>query len=511
MFEVMIFSFLGDLVNWLESADRETFFSENASQLIWMSAVLLIVLPILALLWELFFHQALIGNYPMVIRWQVHRYLLRQSVGFYQDDFAGRIATKVMQTSLAVREVTVSKEQADARSLMTGRVVDAYTNIATVKLFSHTNREEAYARTSMWDFLKTVYRQMRLVTLLNISLHSINLLLIFASGLASILLWQAEAVSTGDIAVAISLVLRLQGMSQWILWEVSGLFENIGTVQDGITTISQERDVRDRPDARPLEVREGAIRFEDVRFHYGKKAGVIDRMSLDIKPGEKVGLVGRSGAGKSTLVNLLLRFYDLEGGRILIDGQDIAGVTQASLRANIGMVTQDTSLLHRSVYDNIVYGRPDAGPEDAMQAAARAHADGFIPDLEDKAGRRGLDAHVGERGVKLSGGQRQRIAVARVLLKNAPILVLDEATSALDSEVEAAIQESLEDLMQGKTVIAIAHRLSTIAAMDRLIVMDQGRIVEDGTHDALLARGGIYADLWRRQSGGFIDSAATAS
>jgi ATP-binding cassette subfamily B multidrug efflux pump len=562
IFEVMIFSFLGDLVNWLESADRETFFSENASQLIWMSAVLLIVLPILALLWELFFHQALIGNYPMVIRWQVHRYLLRQSVGFYQDDFAGRIATKVMQTSLAVREVvtrildvlvyvvvyfvsavvltglsdwrlalplvvwlgaylavlfyfvprlkTVSKEQADARSLMTGRVVDSYTNIATVKLFSHTDREEAFARTSMWDFLKTVYRQMRLVTLLNFSLHSINLLLIFASGLASILLWQAEAVSTGDIAVAISLVLRLQGMSQWILWEVSGLFENIGTVQDGITTISQERDVRDRPDARPLEVREGAIRFEDVRFHYGKKAGVIDRMSLDIKPGEKVGLVGRSGAGKSTLVNLLLRFYDLEGGRILIDGQDIAGVTQASLRANIGMVTQDTSLLHRSVHDNIVYGRPDATRDDAMTAAARAHADGFIPDLEDKAGRRGLDAHVGERGVKLSGGQRQRIAVARVLLKNAPILVLDEATSALDSEVEAAIQESLEDLMQGKTVIAIAHRLSTIAAMDRLIVMDQGRIVEDGTHDALLARGGIYADLWRRQSGGFIDSAAPA-
>ncbi|WP_029059111.1 ABC transporter ATP-binding protein [Stappia stellulata] len=562
IFEVLIFSFLGDLVNWLETADRDTFFSQNAGQLIWMSAVLLIVLPVLALLWELFFHQALIGNYPMVIRWQVHRYLLRQSVGFYQDDFAGRIATKVMQTSLAVREVvtrildvlvyvvvyfvsavvltglsdwrlamplvlwlgaylavlfffvprlkTVSKAQADARSLMTGRVVDAYTNIATVKLFSHTDREETYARTSMWDFLKTVYRQMRLVTLLNISLHMINLLLIFASGLVSILLWQAEAVSTGDIAVAIGLVLRLQGMSQWILWEVSGLFENIGTVQDGITTISRERDVRDLPDATPLAVTEGAIRFEDIRFHYGKQAGVIERMSLDIKPGEKVGVIGRSGAGKSTLVNLLLRFYDLEGGRILIDGQDIADVTQASLRANIGMVTQDTSLLHRSVYDNIVYGRPDAGPQDAMQAAAAAHADGFIPDLEDKAGRRGLDAHVGERGVKLSGGQRQRIAVARVLLKNAPILVLDEATSALDSEVEAAIQESLEDLMQGKTVIAIAHRLSTIAAMDRLIVMDQGRIVEDGTHDMLLARGGIYADLWRRQSGGFIDSAAPA-
>ncbi|SDU29740.1 ABC transporter ATP-binding protein [Stappia sp. ES.058] len=563
IFEVLIFSFLGDLVNWLESADRTTFFAQNAGQLIWMSVVLLVILPVLALLWELFFHQALIGNYPMVIRWQVHRYLLRQSVGFYQDDFAGRIATKVMQTSLAVREVVtrildvlvyvvvyfvsavvltglsdwrlalplvvwlgayvavlvffvprlkgVSKQQADARSLMTGRVVDAYTNIATVKLFSHTDREEAYAKSSMWDFLGTVYRQMRLVTLLNVSLHTINLLLIFASGLVSILLWQHTTVSTGDIAVAIGLVLRLQGMSQWILWEVSGLFENIGTVQDGITTLSRERGVRDRPDARPLEVDKGAIRFEDIRFHYGKQAGVIERMSLDIKPGEKVGVVGRSGAGKSTLVNLLLRFYDLEGGRILIDGQDIAGVTQASLRANIGMVTQDTSLLHRSVYDNIVYGRPDAEADDALKAAARAHADGFIPGLEDKAGRRGLDAHVGERGVKLSGGQRQRIAIARVLLKDAPILVLDEATSALDSEVEAAIQDSLTDLMQGKTVIAIAHRLSTIAAMDRLIVMDQGRVLEDGTHEALLARGGIYADLWRRQSGGFIDSEAAVS
>ena len=563
IFEVMVFSFLGDLVNWLTASERDTFFADNVGSLLWMGAVILIAMPVLTLLWELTFHQGLMGNYPMAIRWQVHRYLLRQSIGFYQDDFAGRIATKVMQTSLAVREVvtrildvlvyvavyflsalaligdaslelaiplvlwlvayvcvllffvprlkTVSKVQADARSLMTGRVVDAYTNIATVKLFSHTNREEAYAKASMWDFLKTVYKQMRLVTVLNTVLHVINQLLLFSTGLLAILLWQREVVTTGDIAVAMALVLRLQGMSQWILWEVSGLFENIGTVQDGITTISQERDVRDRPDARPLEVREGAIRFEDVRFHYGKKAGVIERMSLDIKPGEKVGLVGRSGAGKSTLVNLLLRFYDLEGGRILIDGQDIAGVTQASLRASIGMVTQDTSLLHRSVLDNIVYGRPDATRDDAMKAAARAHADGFIPDLEDKSGRRGLDAHVGERGVKLSGGQRQRIAVARVLLKNAPILVLDEATSALDSEVEAAIQESLEDLMQGKTVIAIAHRLSTIAAMDRLIVMDQGRIVEDGTHDALLARGGIYADLWRRQSGGFIDSAATAS
>lgn len=558
IFEVMIFSFLGDLVNWLSTAERETFFADNGWSLVWMGVVILVIMPLLSVLWELAFHQGLMGNYPMVIRWQVHRYLLRQSIGFYQDDFAGRIATKVMQTSLAVREVVtrildalvyvavyflsalaligdaslelavplvlwliayiavlvvfvprlkaVSKTQADARSLMTGRVVDAYTNIATVKLFSHTDREESYARASMWEFLKTVYRQMRLVTVLNTILHVINLLLLFSTGLLAILLWQQEVVTTGDIAVAMALVLRLHGMSQWILWEVSGLFENIGTVQDGITTISRERDVTDIADAKPLVVGRGGIRFEDVRFHYGREAGVIERLSLDIRPGEKVGLVGPSGAGKSTLVNLLLRFHDLEGGRILIDDQDIARVTQSSLRANIGMVTQDTSLLHRSVHDNLVYGKPDADEAEAMEALRRAHAAGFVADLEDPSGRKGLEAHVGERGVKLSGGQRQRIAIARVLLKNAPILVLDEATSALDSEVEAAIQDSLNTLMSGKTVIAIAHRLSTIAAMDRLVVMDKGRVVEDGTHEELLARGGLYARLWSRQSGGFIDS-----
>ena len=562
IFEVMVFSFLGDLVNWLSTADRDTFFEDNAGRLVWMGVVILVIMPALSLAWELLFHQTLLGNYPMAIRWQVHRYLLRQSIGFYQNDFAGRIATKVMQTALAVREVvtrvldvlvyvsvyfvsavlligeanvrlalplvlwffaylavlvffvprlkTLSQVQADSRSLMTGRVVDAYTNISTVKLFSHTDREEDYARSSMRDFLKTVHRQMRLVTVLNTLLHTINVLLLFGIGAMSIYLWRADAVTTGDVAVAVALVLRLHGMSQWILWEVSGLFENIGTVQDGITTISREREVTDMPQAPALAVSKGEIAFEGVRFHYGKEAGVIDRLDLTIRPGEKVGVVGRSGAGKSTLVNLLLRFYDVESGRILIDGQDISAVTQASLRAQIGMVTQDTSLLHRSVLDNIVYGKPGAGEAEAMEAARRAHAAGFIDGLEDLEGRKGLMAHVGERGVKLSGGQRQRIAIARVLLKNAPILVLDEATSALDSEVEAAIQESLNDLMAGKTVIAIAHRLSTIAAMDRLIVMDRGRIVEDGTHEELLAGGGLYASLWSRQSGGFIDSGREA-
>jgi len=554
--EVFIFTFLGDLVNWLTEADPETFFSENWGKLALMALVILVVYPVFEGLWQVLFHQGLMATYPMSIRWRVHRYLLRQSVSFYQNDFAGRIANKMMQTALAVREVITriadifvyvsvyftsavfvvlqadiwlavpfvlwlgaylvtlrvfiprlketSKEQADARSIMTGHVVDAYTNIATVKLFSHASREEDYARGSMSSFLDTVFRQMRFVTLLNVSLTTINMLLLASVGGLSILLWKAGTVTTGDIAIAVALVLRIQGMSQWILWEVSGLFENVGTVQDGITTISRDRDVVDADDAKPLHVSQGEIRFENVRFHYGKQTGVIEDFNLHIRPGEKIGLIGRSGAGKSTLVNLLLRFYDLEGGRIAVDGADVSGVRQDDLRAQIGVVSQDTSLLHRSIFENVAYGKPDVSDADVRAALEKAHAWDFVEDLSDPSGRTGLEAHVGERGVKLSGGQRQRIAIARVLLKNAPILILDEATSALDSEVETAIQDSLFDLMEGKTVIAIAHRLSTIAAMDRLIVLDKGRIMEEGSHTDLLERNGLYAQLWSHQSGGFL-------
>jgi ATP-binding cassette subfamily B multidrug efflux pump len=403
----------------------------------------------------------------------------------------------------------VSSEQADARSIMTGRVVDTYTNISTVKMFAHAEREDAYAQASMGLFLDTVHRQLRLVTLLTIALNILNAFLLFSVAATSIWLWTIGAVQTGAIAFSVGLVMRLQGMSHWIMWEVAGLFENVGVVQDGLETIARERTVVDAPDAKPLVVSKGEIRFEHISFNYGRdmetgRGSVIEDLTLTIAPGEKVGLVGRSGAGKSTLVSLLLRFYDLDGGRILIDGQDIAHVTQDSLRADVGMVTQDTSLLHRTVMDNILYGRPFAGHEEAVAAARKAAAHDFIQGLEDFKGRTGYEAHVGERGVKLSGGQRQRIAIARVLLKDAPILVLDEATSALDSEVEAAIQEQLVNLMSGKTVIAIAHRLSTIAAMDRLVIMDEGRIVEQGSHAELLRRGGLYAELWARQSGGFL-------
>ena len=399
----------------------------------------------------------------------------------------------------------VSALQADARALMTGRVVDSYTNIQTIKLFAHTRREHDYARGAMDEFLATVHRQMRLVTSLTFFLHLNNSILLAATAGMAIYAWHLDLVSLGAIAIAMTLVMRFRAMSQWILWEVAELFEDIGTVQDGIATIARPVAVVDRPDAQPLAVTKGEIRFESARFHYGRQTKVIEDFSFVIAPGERIGIVGRSGAGKSTLVNLLLRFFDLEGGRILIDGQDIAHVTQESLRRQIGMVTQDTSLLHRSVRENIRYGRPDASDEAVVAAARRAHADEFIQQLADAEGRTDYDAHVGERGVKLSGGQRQRIAIARVFLKDAPILVLDEATSALDSEVEAAIQESLYALMAGKTVVAIANRLSTIAAMDRLVVLDQGRIVDVGRHQELFARGGLYAELWRRQSGGFLD------
>lgn len=557
--EVLLFGFLGSIVDWLASSDPEGFLAREWVRLAWMGGMVLIGLPLIVLIDSLIMHQTLLGNYPMVARWQMHRYLLRQSLNFFANEFAGRVATKVMQTSLAVRESVmalldvfvyvavyflamigmvaaadwrlvlplllwlviysgligyfvprlkrISADQADARSAMTGRVVDSYTNIATVKLFSHAGREEAYAQESMDMFLETVHRQMRLVTTFQTLIYFNNSLLVFAVSALSIWFWLTGIVSVGSIAVVIGLSLRINGMSQWIMWEVSRFFENIGVVQDGMGMMIKPHEVVDSRSASELVAKKGAIAFEDVRFHYGKQSGVIENLSLAIKPGEKIGLVGRSGAGKTTIVNLLLRFYNLESGRVLIDGQDVAQVSQNSLRAQIGMVSQDTSLLHRSVRENIAYGRPEASEAEILDAARKANALEFIADLEDLEGRTGLDAHVGERGVKLSGGQRQRIAIARVFLKDAPILVLDEATSALDSEVEAAIQENLFALMENKTVIAIAHRLSTIAQMDRLVVLDAGEIVETGVHEDLIKSGGIYADLWSRQSGGFIDAA----
>lgn len=554
--EVSLFGFMGQLVDWLTMHNPETFLAEEGGKLIGMGLFVLIVVPALVLLHSLLVHQSLLGNYPMSIRWLAHRYLLKQSVSFYQNDFAGRIATKVMQTSLSVRETVmklldvlvyiavyftsmvvmiahsdlrlmipmllwlaayiaiqcyfvpklkaVSTEQADARSTMTGRIVDSYTNIQTVKLFSHTDRETEYAEEGMQGFLSTVHRQMRLVTGLNICVEIINYLLVFTIAGIAIWLWTFSATSIGDIAVAVSLALRVNGMSKWIMWEIGGLFENIGTVIDGMRTLSKPVDIEDKADAPALNVPRGGITFDNVSFHYGEKSGVIDKLNLTIKPGEKVGLVGRSGAGKSTIVNLMMRFHDVESGEIRIDDQNIADVTQHSLRGQIGMVTQDTSLLHRSIRENIKYSKPDASDEQLFAATKQAHAHEFISTLTDSFGNTGYDAQVGERGVKLSGGQRQRIAIARVLLKNAPVLILDEATSALDSEVEASIQESLNELMDDKTVIAIAHRLSTIAAMDRLIVLDQGRIVEQGPHQELIEKGGIYAQLWAHQTGGFI-------
>ena len=557
-FEALLFAMLGHVVDWLAQVQPARLWSEERGNLLMLVGVLT-ASTLLVALQSMFKQQALAGNFPMLLRWKFHRLLLQQSMGFYQDEFAGRVAAKVMQTALAVRDIwmvlcellvfvviyfvtllavlgafdvwlllpfigwvvlyvaalvhfvprlgRVGQAQADARSLMTGRITDAYANIATVKLFSHAGREAGFARGAMREFMTTVHAQMRLVTGFEIVNHLLSMGLILATAGAALALWSQGQVGVGAVAAATAMALRLNGISHWVMWEMASLFEYIGTVQDGIGTLSRLHTVTDRPEAQPLVVARGEIRFEQVRFAYGadeRHDPVIDDLSLVIRPGEKIGLVGRSGAGKSTIVNLLLRFYDVEGGRVLIDGQDIAHVTQDSLRAQVGMVTQDTSLLHRSVRDNILYGRPEASEAQMIAAARRAEAHEFVQGLADAAGRRGYDAHVGERGVKLSGGQRQRIAIARVMLKDAPILLLDEATSALDSEVEAAIQASLYTLMEGKTVVAIAHRLSTIAAMDRLIVLDRGRIVESGDHKSLLARRGLYARLWAHQSGGFL-------
>lgn len=554
--EVTLFGFMGQLVDWLSTQDRESFLNQQADTLLLMSLVPLVALPLAGLFHSLITHQTLLGNYPMSIRWLAHRYLLKQSVSFYANDFAGRISTKVMQTALSVRESVmklldvmmfvivyffsmlvlvgqsdwlltlpmliwlvcyiaiqsyfvpklkkISTEQADARSMMTGRIVDSYANIVTVKLFSHTNREAEYAKEGMDEFMRTVHIQMRLATGLNLSVQCINHLLSFSVAALSIWLWLEDSVSVGAIAISVALALRLNGMAHWIMWEISALFENIGTVADGMATLSQPLQIQDKNDAKEIKVSKGEIHFDQVGFHYGEDKKVIEQLNLKIKPGEKIGLVGRSGAGKSTIVNLLMRFFEVESGSIKIDGQNLSQVTQDSLRANIGMVTQDTALLHRSVRENLLYGRPDANEDEMITAAKHAEAHDFILGLTDPQGRRGYDAHVGERGVKLSGGQRQRIAIARVLLKDAPILILDEATSALDSEVEAAIQASLYKLMQGKTVIAIAHRLSTIAALDRLVVLDQGDIAEEGDHQTLIQSEGIYAQLWAHQTGGFL-------
>lgn len=558
IFEALLFVALGKVVDWIAAAEPARFWAEERGTLFLLAFIIIAsVIPVALQTFMKF--QSFAGNFPMRLRWQFHRLMLGQSMAFFQDEFSGRIVTKVMQTAQAMRDVYMivvdilvfaviyfvtmafsvgyfdllllipfglwmgaylmvlrwivprlakaSQEQADARSLMVGRVTDAYTNIATVKLFSHAGREASYARSAMGELLATTYGLMRKISLFEIVNHLLSMLLIVGMAAVAILLWMRGEAGAGALAAVGAMALRLNGMSHWIMWESTQLFEHVGTIHDGMNTLSTIRKVTDKADAVPLLVTRGAVRFEDLCFSYegvSCEKPVIDSFTLDIAPGEKIGLVGRSGAGKTTLIGLLLRFHDIQEGRILIDGQDISRVTQDSLRSQIGMVMQDTSLMHRSVRDNIIYGRPEAGEEEMEAAAQRAEASGFITGLMDSRGRQGFDAHVGERGVKLSGGQRQRIAIARVMLKNAPILILDEATSALDSEVETAIQENLYRLMEGKTVIAIAHRLSTIAAMDRLIVMDQGRIVEQGDHERLLKADGIYAKLWTHQSGGFL-------
>ena len=556
LIEVALFSYLGRIVDLAQAGGGTQFFREHGLELAWMACVALLLRPLVFGLHDLLVHQSIAPNLTNLVRWQNHRYVLRQSLSFFHNDFAGRIANRVMMTAPSLRESAVqvldalwhvliyavsaiwlfaaadvrltlpllvwicayvallchfvprvkqrSLDASSARSKVMGRMVDGYTNIATLKLFAHTRDEEDYARSAMAELLERVRAITRTISAMDMSVTALNGVLITATCALALWLWSSGEISVGAIALATALVIRINGLAEWIMWVVNGIFDNIGTVQDGMRSIVQPRLGMDRPDAVPLQIKRGEVRVEQLQFHYGKGSGVIEGLDLTVAAGERIGLVGPSGAGKSTLVNLLLRLHEPEGGRILVDGQDIACVTQDSLRAQIGTVTQDTSLLHRSIRENLLYGKPDASEEELWAAVRQARADQFIPQLVDSEGRCGMDAYVGDRGVKLSGGQRQRIAIARVLLKNAPILILDEATAALDSEVEAAIQDSLEPLMQGKTVIAIAHRLSTIARMDRLVVLDQGRIVETGSHAQLLAQGGLYARLWRKQTGGFV-------